>query len=104
MNAEDAKVLAQALIDQGPCQCEYIFLQQNKIGDEGMEAIAKAMAAGALPKLLTVDFVQSQRTETWEVQLAAFQVGSREHRDSCPSRRQRARGDVGAPLVGSRLG
>jgi len=56
---DDAKVLAQAMIDQGPCDIEYLFFQNNKIGDEGLEAIAHAMAEGALPRLLTVDFTNN---------------------------------------------
>ena len=52
-NAEDAKVLADAMIAQGPCEVEYIFFQNSKIGDQGLEAVAKAMAAGATPKLST---------------------------------------------------
>eukprot|EP00322_Chrysochromulina_rotalis_P028906 CAMPEP_0115841848 /NCGR_PEP_ID=MMETSP0287-20121206/7500_1 /TAXON_ID=412157 /ORGANISM="Chrysochromulina rotalis, Strain UIO044" /LENGTH=324 /DNA_ID=CAMNT_0003295507 /DNA_START=1 /DNA_END=975 /DNA_ORIENTATION=- len=56
LTAEDTKVLAEAMIEQGPCDVEYLFFAKNKIGDEGIEAIAEAITAGALPKLLTVDF------------------------------------------------
>lgn len=63
LTVEDAKVFAQALIDQGPTMIEYLFLQGNEFGDEGLAAIAGAMEAGALPKLLTVDFSRCQATD-----------------------------------------
>ena len=49
---EDAIVFSQALVDQGPCMIQYLFLQGNLFGDEGLASIAKAMAEDALPKLL----------------------------------------------------
>ena len=49
MDLQDAQAFAQALIDQGPCEIEYLFLTGNTFGDEGLAAIAKAMEDGALP-------------------------------------------------------
>lgn len=63
LTAEDAKVLAQALIDQAPCNVEYLFLGRNEIGDEGIAAIAAAIEDGACPKLLTVDFSSNGATD-----------------------------------------
>jgi hypothetical protein len=63
LTAEDAKVFAQALIDQGPTNIEYLFLAGNEFGDEGLAAIAHAMEEGALPKLLTVDFSRDKATD-----------------------------------------
>ena len=63
LTVEDAKVFAQALIDQGPTAIEYLFLSGNEFGDEGLAAIAAAMEAGALPKLLTVDFSRDKCTD-----------------------------------------
>lgn len=63
LDAEDAKCFAQALIDQGSCDLEYLFLAGNTYGDEGLFAIAKAMEADALPKLLTVDFSRCGGTD-----------------------------------------
>jgi hypothetical protein len=63
LDLEDAMVFAQALVDQGPTQIEYIFLPGNHFGDEGLAAIAWAMEDGALPKLLTVDFSRCKGTD-----------------------------------------
>lgn len=63
LDTADASVLAQALIDQGPCMLEYLFLPNNAFGDAGIMAIAKAMEEGALPKLLTVDFSRCSVTD-----------------------------------------
>jgi len=63
MTADDAKVLAEQMIEVGPCDIEYLFLGNNEIGDEGVTAIAKAMEDGALPKLLTVDFSRNGCTD-----------------------------------------
>lgn len=79
-NAEDAKVLADAMIAQGPCEVEYIFFQNSKIGDQGLEAVAKAMAAGATPKLLTVDFTNILATDAGFMHL----LGAIKH---CPNLR-----------------
>ena len=35
LTVEDARVFAQALIDQGPTKIEYLFLAGNEFGDEG---------------------------------------------------------------------
>ena len=70
LTAEDGKVLAQAIIDQGPCDIEYLFLQKNELGDEGIAAIARAMEAGALPKLLTVDFTNNKAGDEGFIALA----------------------------------
>ena len=63
LDAEDVKAFAQACIDQGPTQIEYLFLAGNTFGDEGLVAIARAMEEGALPKLLTVDFTRCGATD-----------------------------------------
>ena len=63
LTVEDARVFAQALIDQGPTKIEYLFLAGNEFGDEGLAAIAKAMEDGALPKLLTVDLSRNKATD-----------------------------------------
>ena len=63
LTVDDAKTLAQAFIDQGPCKAEYLFLQGNEFGDEGLMAIAEAIKDGALPKLLTVDFSRNGCTD-----------------------------------------
>ena len=63
LDVADAKVLAEAIIEQGPCELEYMFLPGNTFGDEGIMAIAKAMEAEMLPKLLTVDFSRCQITD-----------------------------------------
>lgn len=69
MNSEDAGVLAQAMIDQAPCDIEYLFFQHNQLGDEGIAAIARAIEAGALPRLLTVDFTNNGASDTGFVAL-----------------------------------
>jgi len=63
LTAEDAKVLAQAMIDQAPCDVEYMFLARNELGDEGIAALCHAIAQGACPKLLTVDFSSNGATD-----------------------------------------
>ena len=63
LSVVDAQTLAQAMIDQGPTEIEYLFLAGNVFGDEGLFAFAKAMEEGALPKLLTVDFSRNQATD-----------------------------------------
>jgi Ran GTPase-activating protein (RanGAP) involved in mRNA processing and transport len=63
LDVDDAKVLGQALIDQGPCDVEYLFLSGNTFGDEGCFAIAKAIEADMLPKLLTIDLSRNSATD-----------------------------------------
>ena len=63
LDAADCAAFAQALIDQGPTEIEYLFLPGNSFGDEGLLAIARAMAEGALPKLLTVDFSRCEASD-----------------------------------------
>lgn len=68
MDSSDIKLVCEAMIadidDKGPCVVEYLFFPNQNIDDEGMEHIAKAMEAGAMPKLLTVDFSSNKLTDT----------------------------------------
>jgi len=70
VNTADIKVIFEAMIEaldddeKGPCQVEYLFFARQQIDDAGMEYIAKAMEAGAMPKLLTVDFSSNKLTDT----------------------------------------
>lgn len=63
MTAAETRMLCDALIDQAPTDIEYLFLGHNLMGDEGMAAFADAMAQGALPKLLSVDFSHNGITD-----------------------------------------
>ena len=81
LTPEDGKVLAQALIDEGPCEIEYLFLCHNDLGDEGIEAIAGAMAAGALPKLLAVDFTNNGASDVGFGHLISAVKHCRQFRD-----------------------
>ena len=47
LSVVDAQTLAQAMIDQGPTEIEYLFLAGNVFGDEGLFAFAKAMEEGS---------------------------------------------------------
>jgi len=81
LDATDVKVLVDAMIEQGPCNIEYLFLPGNTFGDEGIFAIAKAMEEGALPKLLTVDFSNCQATDAGFIALVNAVKYCRQFRD-----------------------
>jgi len=63
LTEEDGTIFAQALIDQGPTDVEYLFFSGNELGDKGVIAIARAMEEGALPRLLTVDISRNGVTD-----------------------------------------
>jgi len=63
LDANNVVTLAEAIIEQGPCGIEYLFLSGNSYGDEGLLAIAKAMEAEMLPKLLSVDLSRCDGTD-----------------------------------------
>lgn len=75
MTPAETRILADALIDQAPTEIEYLFLGHNQMGDEGMAALADAMANDALPNLLSVDFSKNGITD---VGMASF-VGAIKH-------------------------
>ena len=52
----------------------FLGLQLNGVGISIVHVASEEELLYISGKLLTVDFVQSQRTETWEVQLMSFQA------------------------------
>jgi len=81
LTAEDCKILADQMIEQDPCEVEYLFLARNEIGDEGVAHLCRAIAEGACPKLLTVDFSENELSDEAFISLCGVIKDCKRFRD-----------------------
>lgn len=78
LDPADVQALSQGLIDLTMCNVQYLFFQHQQIGDVGIKAIAEAMVARAVPRLLTVDLTANSASDAGFVAIVNA-IGSCRH-------------------------